>query len=49
MSSFHQHGDTLDVRINPEAEEGIGIFREMLPELRQRLHELWEESGVDVQ
>ena len=49
VSSFHQHGDTLDVRINPEAEEGIGVFREMLPELRQRLHELWEESGVDVQ
>ena len=49
VSSFHQHGDTLDVRINPEAEEGIAVFREMLPELRQRLHELWEESGVDVQ
>lgn len=49
VSSFHQHGDTLDVRINPEAEEGIAVFREMLPELRQRLHELWEESGVEVQ
>ena len=34
---YDKESDTLDVRINPEAEEGIAVFREMLPEFRRVL------------
>ncbi len=49
ITAFHQQSDKLDVRMSIENEDGVDVFRELLPELRQRLHEFWPESGVDVQ
>ncbi len=49
IAGFHQQGERLQVRVSVEKAEGAAFFREQLSDIRQRLHEIWPESGVDVQ
>lgn len=48
VAGFHQQGERLSVRVSVEKEDGAALFRELLPDIRLRLQEVWPESGVDV-